>query len=77
MTIPATEELVPVPVPPAAVRFRTTFPVIVAAGALSRKPWTMLPVAVDVLWIEFATLPPTVLFWQMNPTDEPVNTRMP
>jgi hypothetical protein len=77
MTIPATEAELVVPVPPAADRFLTMFPVIVAAGALFRMPFTMVPVAVLVLWTELAMFPPTVLLLQLHVTPEPVKQRIP
>ena len=62
LTIPATDTEEVVPVPLAAVRLRIVFPVIVPIGLLFVIPFTIELVEVVVLLIEFATLPPIVLF---------------
>ena len=65
------------PVPPAAVRFLIVFPVNVPIGELFRIPCTIVPIAVDVLLSELATVPPTVLFKTVHVTLEPVKHLIP
>lgn len=65
------------PVPPAAVRFRMVLEVNVPMGLLLRIPLTIVPVAVEVEFIELAMFPPTVLLLQVQVTPEPVLQRMP
>src|SRR5438105_1191411 len=77
MLIPMTEAAVVVPVPPGAVRLRIVLPLIVPMGKSFLMPCTVVPVAALVLCNELATVPPTVLFWQVKVTVDPVLTRMP
>src|SRR5436190_11284915 len=75
--IPTTDAAVVVPVPPAAERFRTVLSVTVASEVERKIPATWLPVAEEVLCNEFATVPPTVLFWIMEVTVVDVFNRIP
>jgi hypothetical protein len=75
--MPLIEDEEPVPVPLAAVRLRTVLPLIVPIGLLLSIPLTIELADVVVLFIELATLPPTVLLLHVHVTPEPVFTRRP
>ena len=47
-------------------------PVMVLAGAALLMPTMTGVVEDEVLWMEFATVPPTVLFWHVNDTVDTV-----
>ena len=72
MLIPIIEEDASVPVPPATVIFRIILLVNVPIGLLFKIPFTIVPVAVEVEEIEFATVPPMVFPVHVQVTVDPV-----